>query len=341
MKVKIEKALAFLFVGLVVIFLIGFNLNKPRIFVLHSYDLDYSWVRDINEGLNRVLKNRPYNIRYFYMNTKRNPGKEYKERIGESVTQMIRDWNPDVLIAVDDDAQKFAAMHFVNDPKIRIVFTGVNAFTSDYGYDRASNATGMLERLPFKAFKEVFLQMLPQTRRRVMHIADSSSTSMYIQKEVETLDWRPLILTETVLCETQDDWDRAVERANREADILFITHYHTIKDKNGVVIEPRKIIQRTEPRLKIPAIGSWGFYVEDGGMMAVAVSPYEQGEVAARMALKIIEEKAPATSIPVQTSHLFLIYIREANLKRLNLEVPGLIEAFARATNHYMEEDRR
>lgn len=341
MKARIEKSLAFLFVGLVVVLLIGFNLNKPRIFVLHSYDLDYSWVRDINEGLNRVLKNRPYNIRYFYMNTKRNPGTEYKERTGESVTRMIREWNPDVLIAVDDDAQKFAAVNFIDDPKVRIVYTGVNAFAADYGYDRAKNATGMLERLPFRAFKEVFLQMLPVSRRRVMHVADSSSTSVYIQKEVEALDWSPLFLTETVLCDTVQDWDRAIERANNEADILFITHYHTIKDKNGVVIEPRKIIERTEPRLRIPAIGSWGFYVEDGGMMAVAVSPYEQGETAARMALKIIEDRVTPTDIPVQTSHLFLIYIREANLKRLNLEVPGLIEAFARATNHYVEEGQK
>lgn len=338
MKVNLAKVLSVVFVCALDVLLIAFNLNKPRVFILHSYDQDYSWVRDINEGLVRVLKNRPYNIRYFYMNTKRNPGKEFKERVGESVTRMIREWNPDVLIAVDDDAQKFAAQKFVNDPKIRIIFTGVNAFPEDYGYDKAENATGMLERLPFQAFKEVFLQILPSDRRRVMHIADSSSTSVFIQKEIEALDWSPLQLTETILCDTIEDWDRAVDRANREADVLFVTHYHTIKDKNGIVIEPKKIIERTEPKLRVPAIGSWGFYVEDGGMMAVAVSPFEQGEEAAKMAVRVIEDKVSTKSIPIQKSHLFVIYIREANIRRRHLQIPGLIEAFARATNNYFEE---
>jgi len=338
MKIQIEKLLAFVFVSLFVIFLIAYNLNKPRIFVLHSYDTDYSWVTDINEGIDRVLKNRAYNIRYFFMNTKRNPGEDYKQRTGESVVKMIREWNPDILITVDDDAQKYAARYFLDDPKIKIIYTGVNAFPEDYGFDKAGNATGILERLPFEAFKEVFVQMLPPDKHKVMHIADSSSTSVFIQHEVEAYDWSPLVLTETILCDTLEDWNKAIDRANKEADILFVTHYHTLKDKNGLIVEPRKVIEATEPRLEIPAIGSWGFYVEDGGMMAVAVSPYEQGEEAARMAIKVIEDGVSPRDIPVQTSHLFVIYIREASLKRRHLHVPGLIEAFARATNNYFEE---
>lgn len=338
MKIQLEKLMAFAFVSMVVVFLIAYNLNKPRVFILHSYDTDYSWVTDINEGFARVLKNKAYNTRYFYMNTKRNPGVEYKQRTGETVVKMIRDWNPDILIAVDDDAQKFAARHFIDDPKIKIIYTGVNAFPEDYGFDKAKNATGILERLPFEAFKEVFVQILPPNRRKVMHIADSSSTSVFIQHEVEAYDWGPMVLTETILCDTMEDWDRAIDRANREADVLFVTHYHTLKDDKGIVIEPRKVIERMEPRLKIPAIGSWGFYVEDGGMMAVAVSPYEQGEEAARMAVRVIEEKISPREIPVQTSHLFVIYIREESIRRRNLQVPGLIEAFARATNNYFEE---
>ena len=340
MKMNLDRLLSFVFVFFVLLIIVVFNLEKPRVMILHSYDTDYSWVRDINVGLNRILKNHSVKIRYYYMNTKRNPDKEYKERIGAAATKVVKEWKPDVLIAIDDDAQKYVASNFINDPYIKIVFSGVNAKPEIYNYDKAKNVTGIIERLPFESFKEVFLQILPKDKRKVMHIADASSTSIFIQKEIEALDWSPLELEETILCETLVDWKKAIKRASEEADILFITHYHTIKDEKGLVIQPKKIIEMTEPYLKIPAIGSWGFYVEDGGMMAVAVSPYEQGEEAAKMALQIIDYGVKPSDIPFKKNSLFVVYIREKNIKRRNLKIPGLIEAFAKATNNYYEEKK-
>ena len=122
-----EKVLALIFLILFVIFLIYLNLNKPRIFIVHSYDTDYSWVVDINIGLNRIFQKYSYNIRYYYMNTKRNPDKNYIEKVGNSVIKMIKDWEPDILIAIDDNAQEYVAKHFINNPKMKIIYSGVNA----------------------------------------------------------------------------------------------------------------------------------------------------------------------------------------------------------------------
>lgn len=343
MKVNLTKILSFVFIFLSIIALIYINLSKPRIFVLHSYDVDYSWVRDIDSGLKRVFNKNQHVVRYHYMNTKRNPSIDFKERAGRAATEIIRQWRPNILIAVDDDAQKYAAIHFKNDPFIKIVFTGMNAELSEYGYDKADNVTGMLERIQFSAFKEVFLQILPPEKRKVVHIADSSTTSKFIQEEVEKVDWSPLILIETILCNTLDEWKAAVARAEKTADILFITHYHTIKNSttDGLVIKPKKIIEMTEPYLKIPAIGSWGFYVEDGGMMAVAVSPFEQGEAAAKMAIEIIDKKKSPKDIPILISKQFVIYVREESLKKRNIVLPYTLEAFARATNNFFEEEEK
>lgn len=86
---------------------------------------------------------------------------------------------------------------------------------------------------------------------------------------------------------------------------------------------------------KLPAMGCWGFNVEDGGMMAVAVSPYEQGELAAKMAVDIVDKKIKPIQIPIVTNRLYVIYLREELLKKYNMQVPLMYEAFARATNHY------
>ncbi|HEO65297.1 MAG TPA: hypothetical protein ENI73_05420, partial [Spirochaetes bacterium] len=238
------------------IFLIVTNLNKPRVLILHSYYTDYSWVRDINEGLDRVFKKYSYNIRYHYMDTKRHTDNNFKIKAGLTVIKMIESWKPDVILSIDDNAQQMAfkqpkapkkiksgrfnqeilkqisnnedresilryyiidnnkklyilkedltkkeidsisdilksvkfkkikdlpvTKHFLNNPQFKIVFTGVNASARKYGYDKGTNVTGVLERIPFQSFKDIFLKVLPEGRRRIVHISDSSPTSKAI-----------------------------------------------------------------------------------------------------------------------------------------------------------------
>ncbi|HOS39503.1 MAG TPA: ABC transporter substrate binding protein [Spirochaetota bacterium] len=340
MKINIVRSLAIVFIVGLLFFLVLENLRKPRVFILHSYALDYSWVRDINDGIMRIFKKRPYSLRWHYMDTKRHPAEDFKRHAGNTARRLIKNWRPDIIIAIDDTAQEHVAKYFNNDPAINIVFTGVNAETKTYGYDTASNATGMLERVPLKEFKEVFVSLLPKDKRRIVHISDNSESSKYIHQELEAVDWSPLRLVSSSRCDTFAQWKKAILEAHSKGDILLVTHYHTIKEKmtDKMVIPPKKIIDWTQPRLKMPAIGCWGFYVEDGGMMAVAVSPYEQGEEAAKMAVEIIETKRRPKDIPVKTGVQYVVYIREKLVRDINMDLPRMLEAFARATNNYFEE---
>jgi len=343
MKKKITKFLIVVFIVGLIFFLVVQNLNKPRVFILHSYGMNYSWVKDINEGLMRVLKKRPYSIRWHYMDTKRHPSEQYKQWAGDAARKIIKDWKPTILIAIDDNAQKYVAKYFINDPSMEIVYTGVNAQESTYGYDKAKNVTGILERIPFNEFKEVFLQLLPKNRRRIVHISDNSTSSKFIHQELEKVNWKPFKLVKSFRCDTFDQWKKGIKKAEKIGDIILMTHYHTIKHKmsDKSIIPPKDIIDWTEPRLKIPTIGCWGFYVEDGGTMAIAVSPYEQGEVSAKMAVEIIEKKISASKIPRKISVQYVVYVREDGIKKMNIELPKILEAFARATNHYYERKKK
>ena len=136
MKNKIVKYLSGTFIIMMLAFLVIENLSKPRVFILHSYSLEYSWVRDINEGIDRVFKNKAYTIKWHYMDTKRHPSLEYKKLAGATAIKMIKNFNPDIIITIDDNAQKFAATHFLNKKNISIVFAGVNAEAKAYGFDK-------------------------------------------------------------------------------------------------------------------------------------------------------------------------------------------------------------
>jgi len=327
------------FLVLLSIFFLVVNITKPRILILHSYNLDFSWVVDINTGINRILEKYPYKIRWYYMDTKNHPDKAFMTKAGVTVRKEIKSWKPDIIIAIDDNAQEYAGKYYINHPNIKIVFTGVNKTTADYDYDTAQNITGMLERINYQATKDILVKVLPPEKRRIVHISDSSPTSEGIHDEIASFDWTPLTFTKSVQCKTFEQWQAAILEAENQADFILYTHYHTIQKSADApeIMPPKQVIDWTMANSSLPGVSFWGFYVEDGGMMAVALSPFEQGEVAARMAVDIIENNTVPKDIPVETSRLFVMYMRESKIKEKmgQLDLPLVYEAFAKATNNY------
>jgi hypothetical protein len=350
---KIAKVLMVVFIVGALAAFIATNLAKPRVLVLHSYELDYSWVRDINVGINRVLHGKAYTLRWHYMDTKRNPGREFGERAGLLARRIIDDWKPDLIIAVDDDAQKYAAMYYARDagggegrPRLQIVFAGLNGTPAPYGYDKAVNATGILERKQWQAVKNLIEQSVrprvPADRAvRIAYVGDTSGSVKEDTAFLEAYDWSPYQLWRSRLVKTYDEWKDEVRLANEQADVLITTNYRRIQetaDDPKRLVDPAELVKWTEDATpKIPVIGTNGFYVEDGGMIALATSPFEQGEVAARMAVQILEKKKDPKSIPVQSTQEFIVYMRADRIRSNNFHTPRVYESFARAMNNYYE----
>ena len=130
---KIRLALIFVFLLALGITVLVFNNAKPRLLILHSYDTGYTWTRDVDVGIRRVLKEKnDYSVRWFYMDTKRHPWKEFKVNAGKAATKVVDSWRPTVVIAVDDDAQEFAMKHFVNHPDVNRALGTVHRSRCDF-----------------------------------------------------------------------------------------------------------------------------------------------------------------------------------------------------------------
>jgi ABC-type uncharacterized transport system substrate-binding protein len=323
--------------------LVWFNVSKPSILVLQSYDSKYPWSRDLNVGLNRVL-NSPYlyRTRWYYMDTKKHPDVSYKESVGLAARHMINDMQPDVIIAVDDDAQQFVARYYVNDPHIKIVFTGVNREAADYGYDKANNVTGILERVPTKAIQEM-LQMATNFRAldrpvRLGFIADPSETVQADLRQVKTYDWGPVQFTAESTSDTFPKWKDEIKRMNKETDIILLSNYRKVRrsDTDKTLVPVREIVEWTDANSTVPVMSNNGFYTEEGGMLAIGASPFEQGEVAARMALSIILKGKKPKDIPVDRTRHFVVTMNGTKMKAHGLELPMVYEAAARTGDKYI-----
>lgn len=318
---------------------VAYNHYKPRVLVLHSYDLSYPWTREVTVGVRRVLDEHPdYAIRWFYMDTKRHPWKEYKENSGLSARQSIERWKPHVIIAIDDDAQEFVTRHYVNHPSIRIVFAGVNGGIDGYGFTGAGNVTGIFERKDLRALQEALLafrwQRVGQGPLRFVHIGDNSSSVGHDEHFIRDFDWRPLVRLPSQLVGNFDDWKKAVRAAQDQTDFIVTSNYRKITRSaaDRSLVPPTEIVAWTLANSRVPVVGTNGFFVEDGGEVAIGTSPFEQGEVAARMAIRLIGGQS-ATDIPHASTRQFVVYMRSAKLHQRGMQLPPLYEAFARAVN--------
>jgi len=321
------------------------HMQRINILVIHSYHVDYIWTREINAGLQRVLHNfAGINIQYHYMDTKKKSGKENLRRAALAAQDAIKNIQPRVLIAFDDYAQQALAKHVINDPNIDLVFAGLNGQHQAYGYDKATNVTGILERKPIAALKALLLDIdIQQGRQRTapIHTFFIADNSLSAQKDgvfLRSNDWSPLAFDGVLYCETFADWKELVLKLHHEVDYFLVGPYRKLKRSldDTSLVPATEVITWTRENTNTPLIGMNVFNSSDGVSLSIGVSPFEQGEVAANMALAIIEG-TPPKDIPIQQSQLYVVAMRNAAMQKQNLKVGNIYVAFAKATNNYYE----
>lgn len=320
-----------------------FNTAKPRLLILHSYDKEYTWTRDVDVGIERVLKDKnEYSTRWFYMDTKRHPWKEYKVNAGKTVQKLVESWQPNVVIAVDDDAQEYAMKAFANRPDIKIVFSGVNDSLERYGYDKAVNVTGIQEIKPFNPLKETLLLIASSQKHvgpvRIMFLGDTSESVRNDEKEFMKFNWAPIALVRSQLPQTFDEWKAAVDLAAKEkVDFIITANYRKIlRNQQGKALMPaNEVISWTQANSKVPVVGTNVFFVDDGGMLAIGTSPYEQGAVAVAMANEILRHGKSPAAIPKQSTRQFIVAMRESGIKKWNIKLPAVYEAAAQSSANF------
>ncbi|SDU58463.1 ABC transporter substrate-binding protein [Desulfobacula phenolica] len=327
-----------------------FNTKKPRIMVLHSYDTSYSWTRNVDKGLRRELnKYHDYSILWHYMSTKKHKDRMWLQRAGIIARKKIKEWEPDVLIIIDNLAQELAGRYYVNHPRIKIVFAGINGSIEPYGYDKAANVTGILENRPCHAFRELIAAIEKkknadnpehtEKKIRIRYLLDSSSSVLGDKRYIDQFDWNPLIYTGSFIAENYAQWQEEVLSSADKTDYVFITNYRQLSrsETDHELVPPKEVMTWSEKNSPVPIIGLNPFNVEDGCMLSIGVSPYEQGETAGHMAEKILKKNITPAEIPIVPNRQFIIAMRKSAILKRGVVLPDIYEAFCRATETYFE----
>ncbi|MBN2375774.1 MAG: hypothetical protein JXD22_05210 [Sedimentisphaerales bacterium] len=261
--------------------------DVKKVLLVHSYHTGYPWVDAITRGVKMALSgDKQIDLQVFYMDTKRITDKSWKQQAGEKAKEIVRQWNPDVVIAADDNAQIYFAKSYVGCERPIVIFCGVNAKPEAYGYP-ASNVTGVLERPHFQASLD-FLKELRPYASRVAIVTDDSETSAGAIAFIKT---RPSTF-EIVSCETPstfDGWQQAILQCQDRADAIAVYMYHTVKRAGDQVsMLPKEVMNWTVGNSRLPVIGFFIFAVDDGALCGYLESGVEHGLKAGQMALGLL-----------------------------------------------------
>ena len=337
-SVLIVMSLFFLAIGLFVVFE---NYHKPRILILHSYCNKYVWVKDINQGIKRELsKNNWFTAQYHYMHTDLFYEEDDLHRASVAARQAIKQFRPDILLAIDDSAQELVGKYYVNDPKMKIVFAGINGEVTPYGYDKANNVTGIMEHKQFHPMKEMLAHLGQHLGHppRFAHLSDHSMASITDTAEAEKITWDPLVYLGGFTVADFEEWKKKALELNGKIDFLLVSGYRQLAfgKGNADFVPPEEIMAWTLKNVEVPVIGLNVFNSRDGAMISLGVSPYEQGEVATHMALELLAGKQ-ISDLPIRPAKMYVISMSKRTLKRYGVTPPLILEAFARASNNYFE----
>jgi len=265
-----------------------------RVLLVHSYHPEYPWVDSVTQGVKAAMQGTGLALEVLYMDTKRHTDEAWKTEAGRRARQKVDEYRPDVVLACDDDAQQFFARSYVN-TTTPLVFTGVDADPSKYGYP-AANVTGVIERPHLKESLALAQRLRSIRRVAVLSCRDSTSVAAlgFMKQEqlgVEVAEW--------LLVEDFDQWKLAVARFNESVDALIIRSYQAVKQPGTQVnVDPREVAAWTARKATIPTIAFHDFEIRDGMLVGTVKSGQEYGRQAMEYALQILRGTS-AASLPV------------------------------------------
>lgn len=331
-----KKRGSIIIITLVISFLVGSLVisssnEPPRVLVLHSYSTDYVWTNLVTHDLNKSFRDIASfaQVRYFYLKARQLDYSDKAASIHNFFLNLAKAYDPEIIIAIDDTAQKVISEFFLNDEDIDIVFAGVNDKIEPYNYQNANNVTGIFEHKPIAAIKKVILQinelMAVSGEPSVLFLADSSTSSYNNANFLRNYkDWSGFNYQGAKHTKTFNEWKQFILKESSKYDYILVSGYRQLLDEHEKRVKASAVAKWTQSNSESSVIGMNVFNSEDGILLSVSISPYEQGRKAVELASRILDGEDPE-DIPYLLPKNYIVSLSEDALAN-----PRVIQPYKR-----------
>lgn len=269
--------------------------TRPKVLVVMSYGDTNPWENEIREGIESVLGSKAQ-IKYLYLNTKYDFTKGADS--ARKAFSIYQDFRPDGVIAADDDAQSlFVVPYLRNKVSTPVMFCGVNAEASKYGYP-ARNVSGILERNHIGESIAFLKQLVPAVKTIAFLAPDDTMGKLYkrqIDGEARSYSAKS---SHVKLVRTLEEAAEVVGKLKHRSDALFLLSMSSLRDSANNQPSDTHIYTTLSHHFGKPIISASEIEIRHGLLCAVVKSGREQGSTAATMLSKAMSG-IPLSLIPV------------------------------------------
>ncbi len=305
-----------------------------RILHIMSYHTPWRWTEEQLAGFKDALQGVDAEYRVFEMDTKRNSSEEWKREMGAKARAMIDEWQPDLVYTNDDNAQQYVVAEYP-EGRVPFVFSGVNAASSVYGFDRRSDVTGVMEQ-------EHAIQTLNQLRqivpgiKRIAVIVDEGPTWPAVLERLRSKIGETGI--EVVAWERIGSYREYREKLldyQDKVDAVGILGIFTFRDEAGNNVPYQEVLRWTADNSRLPDFSFWRDRVDHGTLCVVSVSGYAQGHSAGEMARRILLDGVKPADIPMSVTVKGEPLVSLARARRLGISVPSSVLLSSRVVTDF------
>lgn len=257
-----------------------------KILWVDSYHPGYPWADGIGRGIRQGLAGSGVELKTWHMDTNRNRSEAYGRQAARLAKALIEEYRPDVVIASDDNAQKFLVVPYLKGGNLPVVFCGVNRDLSEYAYP-CSNITGM-RGVNFAEGLGRQMRNFAGGNRIGMLAGDTVTARIFANHYQRMFGGR----LKVYLVRTLAEFKEAFLQAQQEVDMLCLRNNAGILDW-----EDRAAESFLAEQTRIPT-GSVNPWMKPFVIFNLASFPEEQGGFAAAAALRILDGTRPE-DIPV------------------------------------------
>ncbi|MFV1984761.1 MAG: ABC transporter substrate-binding protein [Thiohalomonadales bacterium] len=284
--------------------------TQYKCLLVMSYHAGYAWNDGIESGVIQTLGDK-CQIKKFYMDTKRNTDKIFAEKMALKAKAVIESYQPDIVIASDDNASRYLVKPYFKNSEMPFVFCGLNWTGKEYGYPY-KNATGMVEVAPILPLLDIIKNTVHGANNGVYLSSDVITEHKdyeHYQQEYSKhgIKLKPLFVS------TMAQWKKAYINA-QSADFIIINNYAGISDWNSdqAIIHIQKYSRKfTVSNYK---------WMMPYSMFGLTKNAKEQGRWSALVALSVLDG-VDISTIPITINKEWNMYVNVDLLKITNVRI--------------------
>ena len=314
-----------------VVCLTAFNATKARILVVHSRSATSAWVQAVDAGMEQALANnrRPVNMTWMYLNLDA-PGSQARRPQNRAALQrMLHQLDPQLVIAVDDEANALMAETALQRQNTRVLYVSVDRPPQSYGYGQSARVSGISETLPLAAIRDLATTLFPNRRPSVAVIGIDTPTGQAEMAQVRQFDWGHVQLSDSQLVASANDWRGVVDKIS--TDLLIVLSTSALPEPNGGLTPADHLIGWTQKHAQALPIGTQIDFVPSGGALSIAPPPEVYGQEAIADALDWLDQRRSPGAPAARSNAHFQVGLRQSGLRARGVQVPAIYSEAARA----------